>query len=132
MGSSVLKFDAKNRIVKNYNSTALAEAAIRLAAAIVAGTFESNRYLDNRMVLQCRRMDALGLVHTFSYNARLQPTSIAAGLQLTLGLIWNNNGTLQTQAITRPGLSATQTYGYDGVNRLTSRWRVGTGIRRTI
>ena len=42
---------------------------------------------------------------------------------MTLGLNWgavNNNGNLQSQTITRPGLSATTNYGYDGLNRLTS------------
>ena len=44
---------------------------------------------------------------------------------------WNNspanadgntalNGSMQSQTIVRPGLNVTQTYSYDGVNRLTS------------
>jgi hypothetical protein len=59
-----------------------------------------------------------GLSRTFGYNARLQTTQITAGSLLTLGLTWQNNGTLYSQTVARPGLNATQTYTYDGVNRL--------------
>ena len=59
-----------------------------------------------------------GLARSFGYTAKLQPNSIVAGSQLTLGFGWNTNGTLQSQTITRPGLSASQSYTYDGVNRL--------------
>ncbi len=63
----------------------------------------------------------------YGYNARLQTASVSAsassGSLLSLGLNYgtsNNNGRLQSQTIVRPGLSVTQTYGYDGVNRLSS------------
>jgi RHS repeat-associated protein len=64
-----------------------------------------------------------GLSRSFTYNQRLQTTQVSAGSLMTLGLNWGsvqNNGTLQQQTITRPGLGVTQTYGYDGVSRLNS------------
>jgi RHS repeat-associated protein len=65
-----------------------------------------------------------------TYNARLQMTQVAAGSMMTVGLNWgpvNNNGTLQQQTINRQNgvLNTTQTYGYDGVNRLTSAAEAG-------
>ena len=61
-----------------------------------------------------------GLTRTFGYNRRLQTGSVGAGSLLNLGLNWNANGTLGSQTIGRPGgFSATQSYNYDGVNRLT-------------
>jgi YD repeat-containing protein len=72
-----------------------------------------------------------GITETTSFNARLQPVSIQAGNLLTLGYSFSpsqNNGNVQTQTITRPGVGSwTQTYGYDGVNRLTSANESGTG-----
>ena len=58
-----------------------------------------------------------------AYNDRLQRTSIAAGTVVSFGYTYGpgqNNGNVQSQTINDPGLSLTQTYGYDGVNRLTS------------
>jgi YD repeat-containing protein len=64
------------------------------------------------------------LVEATTFNTRLQPSQIQAGTLLTLGFTYgtsNNNGNVQSQTITLPGLANTQTYGYtDGVNRLTS------------
>jgi len=39
---------------------------------------------------------------------------------MSLGLSWAANGTLTSQTVTRPSLSATQSYAYDGVNRLST------------
>ena len=50
-------------------------------------------------------------------------TSVAAGSLLSLGFGYSstqNNGNLLSQTIATPGFSATQNYGYDGANRLTS------------
>jgi RHS repeat-associated protein len=68
-----------------------------------------------------------GLVEQWLYNSRLQPTSIrlgdvagsdsAFGAALDYGAT-NNNGNLLSQRITGMGLDRTQTYQYDGVNRL--------------
>ena len=60
------------------------------------------------------------LARSWGYDGRLRATSITAGSQLTLGMNWNNNGTLQSQTIARPGWSASQSFGYDGVARLSS------------
>ncbi len=63
------------------------------------------------------------LVETTVFGPRLQPTSIAAGTLLSLVYNYgstNNNGNVVSQAITAGSFSATQIYGYDGVNRLTS------------
>ncbi len=67
---------------------------------------------------------ALGnlLTESTAYNNRLQPTSISVGTRVSLGYAYgtsNNNGNVQSQTITAPGLSLTQTYGYDWLNRLT-------------
>ncbi|OYV98574.1 MAG: hypothetical protein B7X11_05915, partial [Acidobacteria bacterium 37-65-4] len=64
-----------------------------------------------------------GLVETTAFNNRLQPTSIAAGALASFGYTYggtNNNGNVMSQTISDPGLSLTQTYGYDGVNRLAT------------
>jgi RHS repeat-associated protein len=69
------------------------------------------------------------LAETTTFNARLQPTQIQAGALMTLGYTYSatqNNGNLQTQTITRPSSSLTQTYGYDTLNRLTSANQTGS------
>ncbi len=62
------------------------------------------------------------LVETTGFNTRLQPTSIAAGSLLTLGYWYgtgaSNNGNLISQTITADGRSYTQSYSYDGFNRV--------------
>jgi RHS repeat-associated protein len=61
------------------------------------------------------------LLRNIGYNAWLQTTSVNAGSLLTLGFTYSasqNNGNLLSQTITRPGYSSTQTYAYDGANRL--------------
>jgi YD repeat-containing protein len=68
-----------------------------------------------------------GLVEQWLYNSRLQPASIrlgdvagsdsAFGAALDYGAT-NNNGNLLSQRITGMGLDRTQTYQYDGANRL--------------
>jgi YD repeat-containing protein len=71
---------------------------------------------------------ANGLTETTTYNARLQPTGIQLGALMTLGYGYspgNNNGNVASQTITSAltaggTMTATQTYGYDLVNRLTS------------
>jgi RHS repeat-associated protein len=66
--------------------------------------------------------------HTM-FNRRLQPTQIGLGtstsdssiLRLDYGYgTTSNNGNVLTQTITAPGLTLTQCYGYDGLNRLLS------------
>ncbi|MFL6207437.1 MAG: RHS repeat domain-containing protein [Pyrinomonadaceae bacterium] len=81
-----------------------------------------------------------GLWETVAYDDnRLQPTSIKLGteqdsadrLQLSYDYGANNNGNLRTQTITVPtvngvsGFTATQTYGYDFVNRLKTMSEAG-------
>ena len=76
------------------------------------------------------------ITETLTWNDRGQVTQLAAGAPmksplLTLGLYpcmgsavvacaGGNTGSLQSQTIAAPGLSVTQTYQYDGVNRLTA------------
>ncbi len=70
-----------------------------------------------------------GLVQSQIFNSLLQPTQIQTGSLLTLGLTFptgSNNGNLQSQSITRPGVSVSQTYAYDAVNRLSSATQTGT------
>jgi RHS repeat-associated protein len=70
-----------------------------------------------------------GVTETTTYNNRLQAQQIQAGSLLTLGYGYGtaNNGNVQSQTITRGGSVWAQTYGYDGVNRLTSASEAGTG-----
>ena len=78
-----------------------------------------------------------GLYESWAYNQRLQTTQIKLGatsggsdklkLEFDYGAS-TNNGNLLSQIITRPGLSAlTQSYGYDGANRLSSAAESGAG-----
>jgi RHS repeat-associated protein len=70
------------------------------------------------------------VAEAWSYNARLQPTQIQAGSLLTLGYSYSataNSGNLASQTITRPGGIWTDTYSYDGFNRLNTAWESGTG-----
>jgi RHS repeat-associated protein len=60
------------------------------------------------------------VTRVLGYNARLQMNSLSAGSNLSLGFGFYGNGNVQSQTITRPGLSVTQTFGYDGANRLSS------------
>ena len=80
-----------------------------------------------------------GLYESWAYNQRLQPTAIKLGttsggsnklkLDFTYGTTNNkNNGNLTKQIITRPSLTAlTQTYTYDGANRLKTAAESGAG-----
>ena len=80
-----------------------------------------------------------GLHESWAYNQRLQPTAIKLGttsggsdklkLEFTYGTTNNkNNGNLTKQIITRPSLTAlTQTYTYDGANRLKTAAESGAG-----
>ena len=78
-----------------------------------------------------------GLHESWAYNQRLQPTAIKLGttsggsdklkLDFNYGTT-NNNGNVRSQTITRPSLTAlTQTYTYDGANRLKTAAESGAG-----
>ena len=79
-----------------------------------------------------------GLWEHTNFNPRLQPTRIGLGTTGTstslLGLDYdygatNNNGNLLTQTINAPGLSATQGYTYDHLNRLLTAQESVDGVR---
>jgi RHS repeat-associated protein len=64
-----------------------------------------------------------GLTESTTFNTRLQPTQIKTGNLLTLTLTYGsspstNNGNLASQTIARSQGTWTQSYTYDGVNRL--------------
>ncbi|HYR76176.1 MAG TPA: RHS repeat-associated core domain-containing protein [Pyrinomonadaceae bacterium] len=69
------------------------------------------------------------LIHAVSYNSRLQPSEIKLGtsgnptsivdLAYNYGTT-NNNGNLQSVSYSGGGLSYTQSFGYDALNRLTT------------
>jgi RHS repeat-associated protein len=77
------------------------------------------------------------------YNNRLQPAVIRLGTSTSTNCVntsgadllnlnynygtTNNNGNVQSQIIVRPVGTWTQSYGYDGLNRLTSGSESGTG-----
>ena len=69
------------------------------------------------------------LIHAQTYNNRLQPTAIKLGTAAlptsVVNLTYNygtttNNGNLQSISYAGGGLSYTQTFGYDQLNRLTT------------
>jgi RHS repeat-associated protein len=71
-----------------------------------------------------------GLAETRSYNARLQPGQIQLGSLLTIGFGYSatqNNGNLASQTITRGAQSWTESYSYDGANRLSAASESGAG-----
>ncbi len=81
-----------------------------------------------------------GRFESTQFNSRLQPTQIGLGtsettqniLKLEYGYGSNaNNGNVQSQTITVPGMSHSlvQNYTYDSLNRLESARRSGSGMR---
>jgi YD repeat-containing protein len=83
-------------------------------------------YLGNGGINKLTRGN--GVSYSEGYNSRLQLTSVVetnsqAQQLLNLGLNWGtatNNGTLQSVMASGGGLTFTQTFGYDGLNRLIS------------
>ncbi len=81
-----------------------------------------------------------GLWEHTNFNSRLQPTEIGLGTSATnsntVGLTYNygttnNNGNLQSVAYAGGGLSYTQTFGYDSLNRLTTSAESGSSWSQT-
>lgn len=77
-----------------------------------------------------------GLIHAVNYNSRLQPTEIKLGTSgsptAVLGLTYNygtttNNGNILSVSYSGGGLSYTQSFGYDGLNRLTTAQETNGG-----
>jgi RHS repeat-associated protein len=77
-----------------------------------------------------------GLIHAISYNNRLQPTEIKLGTSGTpnsvVGLTYNygsttNNGNVLSIGYSGGGLSYTQSFGYDALNRLTTSLETNGG-----
>ncbi len=81
-----------------------------------------------------------GLVHAIDYNNRLQATQIKLGTSgsptsvISLGYTYgttNNNGNVLTHTYGGGGLSYTQNFGYDALNRLTTSNENGTNWSQT-
>jgi RHS repeat-associated protein len=81
-----------------------------------------------------------GLIHTIDYNNRLQATQIKLGTSgnptsvISLGYSYgttNNNGNVLTHTYSGGGLSYTQTFGYDALNRLTTASESGSAWSQT-
>ncbi len=81
-----------------------------------------------------------GLWEHTSFNNRLQPTQIGLGTSSTdsgtMGLSYNygtttNNGNLQSVSYSGGGLSYTQSFGYDALNRLTTSSESGSSWSQT-
>lgn len=77
-----------------------------------------------------------GLAHTFSYNSRLQTTEINLGTAgnptgvLSLAYDYgttNNNGNINSVTYNGGGLSYSQSFGYDALNRLASAQEMRNG-----
>jgi RHS repeat-associated protein len=81
-----------------------------------------------------------GLIHAIDYNNRLQATEIKLGTAgspasiVSLGYSYgttNNNGNVLTHTYSGGGLSYTQSYGYDSLNRLTTTVESGSSWSQT-
>jgi hypothetical protein len=81
-----------------------------------------------------------GLIHAVDYNNRLQSTQIKLGISgnptsvVSLGYTYgttNNNGNVLTHTYSGGGLSYTQTFGYDSLNRLTTSSESGSSWSQT-
>jgi RHS repeat-associated protein len=81
-----------------------------------------------------------GLIHAIDYNNRLQPTQIKLGTSgnptsvVSLGYNYgttDNNGNVRTHTYSGGGLSYTQTFGYDSLNRLTTSTESGSSWSQT-
>lgn len=77
-----------------------------------------------------------GLIHAVNYNSRLQPTEVKLGTggapTSVIGLTYNygtttNNGNILSVSYSGGGLSYTQSFGYDGLNRLTTSQETNGG-----
>lgn len=77
-----------------------------------------------------------GLIHAVSYNNRLQPNEIKLGTggapTSVVGLTYNygttsNNGNILSLSYSGGGLSYTQSFGYDALNRLTTSQETNGG-----
>ena len=80
------------------------------------------------------------LIHAVTYNNRLQPSEIKLGtsgaptsvVDLTYNFgTTNNNGNLLSVGYAGGGLSNTQTFGYDALNRLTTSVESGSSWSQT-
>lgn len=76
-----------------------------------------------------------GVLETRSYNARLQPMGVTANTLLSVSLGYgpdsSNDGNVASQTIQAGGRTFLQTYGYDGVNRITSGYMSASQERFT-
>lgn len=81
-----------------------------------------------------------GLIHAVDYNNRLQPTQVKLGTSgnptsvVSLGYSYgttNNDGNVLTHTYSGGGLSYTQTFGYDSLNRVTTSSESGAGWSQT-
>jgi RHS repeat-associated protein len=81
-----------------------------------------------------------GLIHGIDYNNRLQATQIKLGTAgsptsvVSLGYSYggtNNNGNVLTHTYSGGGLSYTQSFGYDPLNRLTTSSESGSSWSQT-
>ncbi len=77
-----------------------------------------------------------GLIHAVNYNNRLQPNEIKLGTSgaptSVVGLTYNygtttNNGNILSVSYSGGGLSYAQSFGYDGLNRLTTSQETNGG-----
>jgi RHS repeat-associated protein len=81
-----------------------------------------------------------GLIHAIDYNTRLQATQIKLGTSgnptsvISLGYSYgstNNNGNVLTHTYNGGGLSYTQSFGYDSLNRLSTSGESGSSWSQT-
>jgi RHS repeat-associated protein len=111
-------FDSANRLSSlNSNSTSYAAAASVSNISYASHDALSSETYGN------------GLVHAISYNSRLQPTEIKLGTSGSptsiVDLTYSygstaNNGNVQSIAYSGGGLSYTQSFSYDSLNRLST------------
>ncbi|MEO8127334.1 MAG: RHS repeat-associated core domain-containing protein, partial [Bryobacteraceae bacterium] len=100
------------------------------ANGAATGFVASTAYAANGAVKQ--RLMGNGVLETYDFNSRLQLGGMSAVVNSSTPFqatftypSSNNNGNLQAQSITRIGASFSQSYQYDGLNRLKSALEAG-------
>ncbi|MGH8245541.1 MAG: hypothetical protein ACREUU_03815, partial [Gammaproteobacteria bacterium] len=126
-----IRFPSGRVITYAYDGANRIESATGTKGTVTTNYASAFQYAPHGAITQM----TLGnqLTETAEYNNRLQPTVIG-GLKggLLLGLFYdygttNNNGNVLVQAVLRAGVSWTQNYSYDPLNRLKTANESGAG-----
>jgi RHS repeat-associated protein len=124
------------------------DAAGRITSATGLKEGATTNYVSNASYAPHGAFSSLqiGGVRTeqWCYNSRMQPVAMRVGASVSTNCAWTtgdllrlgyaygsaNNGNVQSQSVTRPSYSVTQSYTYDALNRLAS-FTEGSGWSRS-